>query len=255
MTLTRFSLQRTRLQLIEAAFLFERKAVKKALPDAEPNYQEALTQLRLGGDAMEDFVRHADDPLGALEKLVEAITPVAKKHDEGKPITGADLADVSSLLTKLNDDFGAVYGPFVNARTAIYAAAKAAGVATKRPSKKVVAEKLEDKDATQIADKMDTIVSRLASGMKRLQDQGVRMRDKIRKATSDMEKHQENWKDLANGAVDAFLDFRDSVGTEFFQNLKGVERRVNELDGRFEPTQPGAPAIMKEIPPPAAKAA
>ena len=256
MILTLESVRHTRRHLNEIASLVERAAKKKAEPEAPAapaaSVEDVIGSLKAASSYIDAFLDVAETPLGPLEKIAPLAQEVAEKHDKGEAISGVELADINSQLSALELLFGKVYEPFVKARESTYAAAKAIGVPTRRTGRERHApEALSGKEAGAVADGIEGASSRLERGIKRLLELATRTRNKMDEVVADLgRKAGPGWENRVGAAVDMFLDFRDAVGTDYYQQFNGVKRRINELDNRIG--MPGAPARMRELPPQAA---
>lgn len=250
------------LDALEAA-MDERKV---ATPAAEPAAVATATKEidRQRDDAhkalldverhLEQFIKRADDPLDPMADIAVEADEVAALAKRGAPVTGKDLGRVGAKLFDLARTFAGVYGPFAQAREAAYDAAAAFGVSTRRSVKKSPVSDVATETPADLATEVGVIARDFPDRFRDVQEKSAKALNAARKATDDAGNAE-----VVKAAIEAFLDFRDSVGPGYFAMLNGVARRVDELTTRMgrsrvrevptatsTPAEPAAPVVTRK---------
>lgn len=219
------------------ATLRKPKASPAADPTAEPAAPDApdrsamasaLSALAMAETQMEKFISRADDPMGPMEAVGKAAGEVAERAKRGEPISARDLGQVGTEVDALARTFGAVYGPFAEAREMVYRAAKALDISTRRTgAKKETPPPLEGKKPRDLAGEVEGIGKDFHKAFRDVQEKSAKALNAARRA------QDAGTEDSVKAAVEAFLDFRDAVGPGYYAMLNGVIRRTDELFSRM----------------------
>jgi hypothetical protein len=228
-------------------------AAAKAIDGQQDDARKALLDVERH---LEQFIRKADDPLGPMADIAEGASAVADLAKRGAPITGKDLGQVGARMLDLGRTFAGVYGPFAAAREAAYVAAEAFGIPTRRTRKKSEPADIASDSPADLATEVGVVAKEFAERFRDVQEKAARALNATRRAIEMVDEPS------VHTAVDAVLDFRDSVGPGYFAMLNGVARRVDALTTRMgrsrvrevptatsTPDAPAEPKIIRKRPP------
>jgi hypothetical protein len=199
-------------------------AASKAIDGQQDDARKALLDVERH---LEQFVRKADDPLDPMQAVAREAAEVADIAKRGAPVTGKDLGRVGARMFDMARTFAGVYGPFAQAREAAYAAAEAFGISTRRSSKKATVSDIASETPADLATEVGVIAKDFTDRFRDVQEKSAKALNAARRAIEMVDEPS------VHTAVDAFLDFRDSVGPGYFAMLNGVARRVDELTTRM----------------------
>jgi len=217
----------------------------KYLPDAPEEladipWEQVSNQLNIAEGEIKDFLKKIDIPLNAVDNLVTASADMVDKMASGERLTLRDIRDLPVYREEAVTGWNKAYSAYAGWRDALKFLADTFGVSWRRPSKRKekVPQDLSRVEPDEIVNGLERSANAIQKGLIGLANAGARALQLIRANRNNIE--QMGYQDLEamQNMVNALMDFRDLVSTNYYAPAQGLVRRVDAIIDRLRLKEP-----------------